>query len=307
MDNKLKKIVYMGTPEYAEIILDGLINDGSFEISLVVTQPDRPMGRKMELTPPEVKLLALEHNINILQPQSLRDDGVYDAIISCKPDFIVVAAFGQLLPRSILDIAPCINLHASLLPLYRGASPVQQCLLNGDKFTGVTAMLMEEGLDSGPVLGYRYFEIPQNMRVDELMEQLSIDASKITIDVLKGFDYILPLSQTKAISTHCKKIKKEDGLVDFDNANIIYNKFRAFYGWPGIYLYNKMKLLDIELLESKSQNKKGIVLEVINDSIVVGCEFGTIKINTLQPESKKSMSAKAYLIGRGLKVGDYLI
>lgn len=297
----------MGTPEYAKVILQGLINDGSFEVSLVVTQPDRPMGRKMELTLPEVKVLALEHNIDILQPQTLRDDDVYEAIASIKPDFIVVAAFGQLLPKVILDIAPCINLHASLLPLYRGASPVQQCLLNNDKFTGVTAMLMEEGLDSGPILGYRYFKIPQDMKINELMEQLSIDASLITVNVLKEFNNLLPLIQTKAISSHCKKIKKEDGLVDFDNANKIYNKFRAFYGWPGIYLGNKMKLLDIELLEVESQNKKGILLEIINDSIVVGCEIGTIKINMLQPESKKAMSAKAYLLGKGLKVGDYFI
>lgn len=303
----MKKIVYMGTPKYAKIILDGLIKDGNFEIVLVVTQPDRPMGRKMELAPPDVKVLALEHNIDVLQPERLKDDGVYDIIASKKPDFIVVAAFGQLLPRTILDIAPCINLHASLLPLYRGASPVQQCLLNGDMFTGVTAMLMEEGLDSGPVLGYRYFKIPQNMKVDALMEQLSVDASAITIDVLKNFDNIMPIAQTKAISSRCKKIKKEDGLTDFENANEIYNKFRAFYGWPDIYLSNKMKLLDIELLDPVSENKKGMLLDIINDSVIVGCKSGTIKINMLQPESKKAMSAKAYCLGRGLKVGDYLV
>ncbi len=303
----MKKIVYMGTPEYAKIILDGLIKDGSFEISLVVTQPDRPIGRKMELTPPDVKVLALEYDIDILQPKSLKDDGVYEAIVSIKPDFIVVAAFGQLLPRNILDIAPCINLHASLLPLYRGASPVQQCLLNDDKFTGVTAMLMEEGLDSGPVLGYRYFKIPQNMKVNELMDQLSIDASVIAIDVLKNFDNIMPIAQTKAVSSHCKKIKKEDGLIDFESANEIYNKFRAYYGWPGIYLDNKMKLLDIELLDPDSKNKKGILLDIVNDSVIVGCKLGAIKINMLQPESKKAMSAKAYCLGRGLKVGDYLV
>ncbi|KIM03967.1 MAG: methionyl-tRNA formyltransferase [Sulfurovum sp. AS07-7] len=297
----------MGTPEYAKIILDGLIKDGSFEISLVVTQPDRPIGRKMELTPPDVKVLALEYDIDILQPKSLKDDGVYEAIVSIKPDFIVVAAFGQLLPRNILDIAPCINLHASLLPLYRGASPVQQCLLNDDKFTGVTAMLMEEGLDSGPVLGYRYFKIPQNMKVNELMDQLSIDASVIAIDVLKNFDNIMPIAQTKAVSSHCKKIKKEDGLIDFESANEIYNKFRAYYGWPGIYLDNKMKLLDIELLDPDSKNKKGILLDIVNDSVIVGCKLGAIKINMLQPESKKAMSAKAYCLGRGLKVGDYLV
>jgi methionyl-tRNA formyltransferase len=303
----MKKIVYMGTPEYAKIILDGLINDGSFEIPLVVTQPDRPMGRKMQLSPPDVKVLALKHDLKIIQPNSLKEEGVYEAIASVDPDFIVVAAFGQLLPKNILDIAPCINLHASLLPLYRGASPVQQCLLNGDEYTGVTAMLMEEGLDTGPMLGYRYFKIPQKMRVDALMEQLSLDACAITIDVLKSFDDIMPLAQINAISSHCKKIKKEDGLVDFDDADKIYNKFRAFYGWPGIYLNNKMKLLDIEILDPIGQNEKGIIKDIQNESIVIGCKLGTIKINMLQPESKKAMSAKAYCLGRGLKIGDHII
>ena len=303
----MKKIVYMGTPEYAKIILDGLINDGSFEIPLVVTQPDRPMGRKMQLSPPDVKVLALKHDLKIIQPNSLKEEGVYEAIASVYPDFIVVSAFGQLLPKNILDIAPCINLHASLLPLYRGASPVQQCLLNGDEYTGVTAMLMEEGLDTGPMLGYRYFKIPQKMRVDALMEQLSLDACAITIDVLKSFDDIMPLAQINAISSHCKKIKKEDGLVDFDDADKIYNKFRAFYGWPGIYLNNKMKLLDIEILDPIGQNEKGIIKDIQNESIVIGCKLGTIKINMLQPESKKAMSAKAYCLGRGLKIGDHII
>jgi methionyl-tRNA formyltransferase len=303
----LKKVVYMGTPEYAKVILEGLINDGGFEIPLVVTQPDRPVGRKMEMTPPDVKVLALEHDLKIIQPNNLKEEGVYKAIASAKPDFIVVAAFGQLLPKIILDIAPCINLHASLLPLYRGASPVQQSLLNGDEYTGVTAMLMEEGLDSGPILGYRYFKIPRDMLLHELMSILSDYASELTLDILKDFDNILPLPQTKAISSHCKKIKKEDGLVDLNDANKIYNKFRAFYGWPGIYLSNKTKLLDIELLETESKNKKGILLDIQNESMVVGCENGSIKINTLQPESKKAMSAKAYLVGRGLKVGDNII
>ncbi|HHH51166.1 MAG TPA: methionyl-tRNA formyltransferase [Campylobacterales bacterium] len=143
----------MGTPHYAKEILETLINNSDIEIPLVLTQPDRAVGRKKELKAPEVKLLALEYNLNILQPQKLTEDGIYEAILESKPDFIIVAAFGQLLPKNILDIAPCINLHASLLPQYRGASPVQQSVLNGDKFTGVTAMLMEEGLDSGDILG----------------------------------------------------------------------------------------------------------------------------------------------------------
>ena len=163
------------------------------EIPLVISQPDRKAGRKGELKAPDVKVLAQEHNLKILQPEKLSDEGIYEAIVNAQPDFIVVAAFGQLLPKKILDIAPCINLHASLLPQYRGASPVQQSLLNGDEFTGVTAMLMEEGLDSGPILGYRYFKIPPTMLLPELMNRLSDDACALTIETVHRFESLAPL------------------------------------------------------------------------------------------------------------------
>jgi methionyl-tRNA formyltransferase len=300
------KIVYMGTPHYAKEILQTLIDDEQIEIPLVLTQPDRKAGRKGELKAPDVKVLALEHGLSILQPEKLLDDGIYEWIVDAKPDFIVVAAFGQLLPKIILDIAPCINLHASLLPQYRGASPVQQSLLNGDTFTGVTAMLMEEGLDSGPILGYRYFKIPASMLLPELMNQLSEDACLLTSDILHRFETIAPMEQNRAMATHCKKIKKTDGLVDLSSASQLYEKYRAFYGWPGIFVENGTKLSDVLLIEKISKNSKGEILELKDDSIVVACEEGTLEIGTLQPASKKAVSAKAYCVGRGLKVGNTL-
>lgn len=303
----MKKIVYMGTPEYASVILDAIIASDRFDVVLVITQPDRPVGRKQELLPPPVKSLAIKHNIDILQPNNLREVGVYETILNLKPDFIVVAAFGQMLPTDILNIAPCINLHASLLPLYRGASPVQQALLNGDFFTGITAMLMEEGLDSGPILGYRYFKIPPTMLIDELMSKLSYDAALLTTETLINYEKLSPTLQTKAASTHCKKIKKENGLVDLENATDIYNKFKAFHGWPDIFLKNGLKLLCIELVKSEGIGNKGEILKIENESVTIACTLGTIKINTLQPTSKKAMSAKAYLLGKGLKVGDNLL
>ena len=152
------KVVYMGTPEYAKVILESLINHSEICVDLVLTQPDRPVGRKKVLTPPPVKVLAQKCDIEVLQPNSLKEDDIKDAIASKKPDFIVVAAFGMLLPKDILDIAPCINLHASILPKYRGASPIQQAILNGDEFSGVTAMLMDEGLDTGDMLGFKFIK-----------------------------------------------------------------------------------------------------------------------------------------------------
>jgi methionyl-tRNA formyltransferase len=234
----------MGTPHYAKEILQTLIDDREIEIPLVITQPDRKAGRRGDLKPPAVKVLAEKYDLEILQPEKLSDDGVYESIVEAEPDYIVVAAFGQLLPKNILDIAPCINLHASLLPQYRGASPVQQSLLNGDRFTGVTAMLMEEGLDSGPILGYRYFKIPDTMLLSELMSRLSDDACLLTREILHRFDTIEPIVQIRAEATHCKKIKKSDGKVSFEDALVFYDKYRAFEGWPGIFTSNGMKFLD---------------------------------------------------------------
>ena len=303
----MKKIVYMGTPHYAKEILQTLIDDAAIEIPLVLSQPDRKAGRKGELKAPDVKILAQEHNLKVLQPQKLSDEGIYEAIIEAEPDFIVVAAFGQLLPKNILDIAPCINLHASLLPQYRGASPVQQSLLNGDEFTGVTAMLMEEGLDSGPILGYRYFKIPSTMLLPELMNRLSDDACALTTEIIHRFETLAPLEQNRALATHCKKIKKIDGLVDFRNASAFYDKYRAFEGWPGVFVEGGTKIKDVYLLETKSQNEVGIILELRENSVVVGCEVGSLELGTVQPASKKAVNAKAYCVGRGLKVGNSLL
>jgi len=297
----------MGTPHYAKEILQTLIDDEKIEVPLVITQPDRKAGRKGELKAPEVKVLAEEYGLKVLQPERLSDEGIYEAIVDAKPDYIVVAAFGQLLPKSILDIAPCINLHASLLPQYRGASPVQQSLLNGDKFTGITAMLMEEGLDSGPILGYRYFKIPQTMLLPELMSRLSDDACVLTSDIIHGFETIAPMEQNRAVATHCKKIKKSDGLVDFSSASNFYDKYRAFEGWPGIFIEGGMKIKDVSLVETSSKNEEGTILEIKDESIVIACAKGSLEIGILQPASKKAVNAKAYCVGRGLKVGNSLL
>ena len=300
------KIVYMGTPHYAKEILNTLIEAEDMDVSLVLTQPDRPVGRKKVLTAPPVKALALEHGIEVLQPNRLSDEGIEGAIRNEKPDFIVVAAFGQILPKSILDIAPCINLHASLLPQYRGASPVQQSLLNGDEKTGVTSMLMEEGLDTGPMLEKVEFVIPPTMRLHALMAQLTTDACTLTLSTIRNYDNITAQTQNEEQATLCKKIKKSDGEVDFEDATLIYNKYRAFEGWPGIFTANGTKLDGLSLVDPSTHNKVLEILSFDADGVVVGCSKGALKIDSLQPASKKAMSAKAYCVGRGMKVGDLL-
>ena len=304
---EMKKIVYMGTPHYAREILDTLINADDMEVSLVLTQPDRPVGRKKVLTPPPVKSLALEHDITVLQPNRLSDEGMEEAIRDVKPDFIIVAAFGQILPKNILDIAPCINLHASLLPQYRGASPVQQSLLNGDDKTGVTSMMMEEGLDTGDILEKIEFVIPTEMRLHALMQQLTEDACTLTLSTMRNFENIRAEKQNESEASLCKKIKKSDGEVNFKDAVEIYNKYRAFEGWPGIYAANGTKFDDMHFIEGNKNHKAYEILSFEEDAVVLGCEKGALKIGTLQPVSKKAMTAKAYCVGRGMKVGDLIL
>jgi methionyl-tRNA formyltransferase len=289
------------------MILQTLLDAEDMEVSLVLTQPDRPVGRKKILTPPPVKMLTLQYGIDILQPDRLNDEGVVGRIARENPDFIVVAAFGQILPRTILDIAPCINLHASLLPQYRGASPVQQSLLNGDGYSGVTSMLMEEGLDSGPVLGYSYFSIPEEMRLHGLMQQLGRDACSLILETIRKYDTLSAIPQIKANASYCKKIRRSDGEIVWDDALSLYNKYRAFEGWPGIFTAEGLKIVEMQLIERVSEHRRGEILNVDEKGVVIGCDRGALRLEILQPPSKKAMDARSYLAGRGLKRGDILV
>ena len=304
-----KRILFMGTPDYATTIFKELINS-KYEVIGLFTQPDKPVGRKQVLTPPHIKQYCLDENLNlpIFQPIKLRgDEEAKKQIEDLKPDFIIVAAYGQILPKEILDIAPCINLHASLLPKYRGASPIQESLLNDDYFTGVTSMLMEEGLDSGDILGLQYLKITSTMEVSEAFEKLSIIAATLTITTLDNFENIKPIKQNEAEVSFCKKIKKEDGLVNFLDAKKLYLKYKAYSYWPGIFLESELKLKDIELVEENSINKEGEILEISKDFIVIGCKKGSLKIKTLQAPSKKAISSVDFIRGQRLEVGNILL
>ncbi len=303
------KIVFMGTPDYATTILQEILNS-DIEVSLLITQPDKPVGRKQTLTPPHVKrwLKESRKNIEIYQPSTLKSSDATAKISSCKPDYIVVAAYGKILPKEILDIAPCINLHASLLPKYRGASPIQTAILNGENFTGVTAMLMEEGLDCGNILAFRYIKIEQK-RVDELFDELSKAAANITLHVLKNFNQIKPIKQVDADATHCIKIKKDNGLVSFEeNASDIYKKYRAYTPWPGIFLKNGLKLKELKLLDDSVKNDKiGIISKINKNSITLTCLKGSLDIIKVQAPSKKEISILDYIRGRRLEIGNTLL
>lgn len=303
------KIVFMGTPDYATIILKEIL-DSDIEVSLLITQPDKPVGRKQILTPPHIKRWLKESNkdIEIYQPSTLKNHDVTAKISSYRPDYIVVAAYGKILPKEILDIAPCINLHASLLPKYRGASPIQTAILNGENFTGVTAMLMEEGLDCGDILAFRYVKTGQK-QVDELFDELSKAAANITLHVLKNFSQIKPIKQIDADATHCIKIKKNNGLVCFEeNADDIYRKYRAYTPWPGIFLKNGLKLKELKLLDDSIKNDKiGMISKINKNSITLTCKKGLLEITKVQAPSKKEISILDYIRGRRLEIGNTLL
>ncbi|NPA54763.1 MAG: methionyl-tRNA formyltransferase [Epsilonproteobacteria bacterium] len=294
------KILFMGTPSYAQIILEALIE--KYDIIGVYTQPDKPVGRKKTLTPPPVKVLAAKYNLNIYQPHNLKSEA--QTIKQLNPDFIIVAAFGMILPKEILEIAPCINLHASLLPKYRGASPIQSAILNADKFTGITAMKMDVGLDTGDILGYEYCMVGDKT-APELFEELAIKAASLTPFIIDNYHHISPLKQNNAIASYSPKITKNDGLIDFENAYSIYRKYLAFYFWPGIFTH-EFKLKKISLHETTTKHTPREILQIHKDHIIVGCQQGSLKLYTIQPHSKKEMDVISYLNGKKLKVGDLI-
>ncbi|KLE11363.1 methionyl-tRNA formyltransferase [Aliarcobacter butzleri L355] len=303
-----KKVLFMGTPSYATEIFKKLLSS-NYEVIGLFTQPDKPVGRKQVLTPPDIKQFCIDNSINIpiFQPEKLRDNlAAYLVIKELKPDFIIVAAYGQILPKEILKLAPCINLHASLLPKYRGASPIQESLLNDDNFTGVTSMFMEEGLDSGDILALQYLKITPTMEVSEAFSKLSLIAADLTITTLDNFDRLNPIKQNESEVSFCKKIKKENGLVDFSDAKNLFLKYKAYSFWPGIFLESELKLKDIELLEETSQNEAGKILDICKDYIIVGCKKGSLKIKTLQAPSKKAINSVDFVRGQRVEIGDIL-
>ncbi len=301
------KIVFMGTPSYATTILKSLLNDSRFEVLSLITQPDKPVGRKQILTPSDTKKYCIDHDINIdiFQPKTLKSKESVEYIKSKKPDFIVVAAYGQILPKDVLDIAVCINLHASILPKYRGASPIQSAILDMQRYSGVTAMKMDEGLDTGDMLSFSILDI-EDYNAVELFEKLALLGAELCVKTLLMYDEISALKQRDFESSYAKKITKADGEICFDNAQKIFARYKAFIYWPGIYLKSGLKLKEILLSSINGTHKSGEILQIKDQSIIVGCKKGTIEIFKVQPPSKKEMIVLDYIRGKRLKVGDTL-
>ncbi|WP_104760781.1 methionyl-tRNA formyltransferase [Helicobacter cetorum] len=301
------RIVFMGTPFFAKVALEALLKTKEFEIVGLFTQIDKPFGRKKELKMPETKAYLIENyfNIPIFQPEKLGIEEI-DILKNLKPDFIVVVAYGKLLPKGVLEIAPCINLHASLLPKYRGASPIHEMLLNDDEIYGISTMLMDLEMDSGDILETFSFKREHYLDLETLSLELAYKGRELLIHTLKNFTSITPKTQEHTLATFCKKITKNDGLVTFKDAKNLFLKSLAFKSWPQVFLESGLKLLEIELIEEIKAHVEGEILNISEQGVIIGCLKGSVKIARLQAVGKQPLKAKDYLNGKRLKVGDKL-
>ncbi len=304
------KIIYLGTPEFAVAPLKAIIESQNHEVVAVVTQPDRPVGRKNIITPPPVKVVALENGIPVFQYEKIRAEGVED-LRNIGADIMITCAYGQILSKEIIDICPhgIINIHASLLPKYRGAAPIQYAVINGEKTTGVTVMQTEVGLDTGDIL--QSFETPigESETAGDLFVRLSkLGAEKIcsVLDKIEKGE-IIPQKQDESKAFVVKTIKKEDALIDFSKSSLeIKNLINGMNPWPICYTFANGKKLKI--YRAVTVDASGRVGEVIkaDKKLYIACGDGAIEVLELQEEGGKVMNALSYLNGRKLKVGDLL-
>jgi methionyl-tRNA formyltransferase len=295
-------MIFMGTPEFACPSLQRLIERGE-NLAAVVTQPDRPKGRGQRLMPPPVKELAQRHDIPVLQPHKVRDLAFIQTVLALQPDIIVVVAFGQILPKALLDIPPkgCINVHASLLPRYRGAAPLNWCLINGEAETGVTTMLMDPGLDTGPMLLRRATPIDTNEDIISLHDRMSFMGADLLAETLDGLKagLIAPQLQDDALTCYAPMLKKEDGLIDWcRDARAIHNQVRGMAVWPGAYTFLCGQLLKIYRTRvSDGTGQPGFVLRAERGVLEVACQNNSILIEELQLAGKKRLDAASFLAG----------
>ncbi len=311
----MASVVFMGTPDFAAGILETLIAS-PYEVKAVFTQPDRPKGRKGILQPPPVKVLAQEAGIEVYQPQKIRTEENVTILKEISPDFIVVAAFGQIIPKSILDIPVygCLNVHASLLPAWRGAAPIQWSILAGDRQTGVTIMRMNEGLDTGDIIRMRAIDIRDDETGDSLFDALMDVGKSLLPEVMalveSGQAVYMP-QPADSTTPYAKMLKRQSGLIDWSlSAQEIERMVRAFNSWPGTYSYLSGKMLKIWKSEVSSQEDgqaaPGTILSAQKDVLTVQTGNGVLRLTEVQPEGKKRMAADAFLRGYHPNAGDVL-
>lgn len=307
------KIVFMGTPDFAAGALKSLIEAGH-EITAVVTQPDKAKGRSQELLPPPVKVVALEHGIPVLQPVRIKRPEEVEKLKQYPADIYVVAAFGQLLSQEILDIPEfgCLNIHASLLPKYRGASPIQHVIIDGEEKTGITIMQMDAGLDTGDMLYQKEIVISPKDTYASLHDKLMVLGGEAIVEALPLLEQgkLVPRKQEDALSCYAHLIDKTMGKLDFTkSAEILDRLIRGLNPWPSAYTTyhgKQLKVWEAEPVESPKAGKPGEILAVEKDAVLVAAGSGALRITSLQLSGKKRMSAHDFLLGVRMTPGEIL-
>lgn len=301
------RVVFMGTPDFAVPCLEILVKE-KYNVVGVFTQPDKPKGRGKKVIYTPVKETALKYDLEVFQPQKLRDSESIELIRKLKPDIIVVVAYGQILPKEILDIPSygCINVHASILPKYRGAAPINWVIINGEKTTGVTTMYMDEGLDTGDMILKSEIEIGENETAEELHDRLSVLGAQVLNDTLKDFSEgkINRTKQNHDEATHTHRLTKELGEIDWSkDAKDIKNLVRGLRPWPTAYTFykgNMMKIWKASVKEGNTNNKQGEIIEVNNEGIYVATGSNILIIEELQFSGGKRLLVKDYLRGNNI-------
>lgn len=301
------RIVFMGTPDFAAAILERLISTGRNVVG-VFSQPDKPVGRKQIIEPTPVKKLASEHGIPVFQPAKMKDGTALEMMKSLSPDIAVVAAYGRILPKELLDVPPlgCVNVHGSLLPKYRGAAPIQWSVINGDKITGVTTMYMAEGMDTGDMILKLETEIGEDETAGELFDRMAALGADSIEKTLELFDNgaVPRTPQDEAEATMAPMLKKEMGELDFGKyAEEIHNLVRGLCPWPVAFTYVDGKSVKIYKAD-RVEGYSGAPGELLDEKrFIVGCGDGAVELSIVQPEGKKQMSGGDFIRGKRLATG----
>ena len=305
------KIIFMGTPDFAAASLEALI-DSRHEIQAVVTQPDKPKGRKGELTPSPVKVVAEEKGIKVYQPLKVRDEEFVETLRAYNPDVIVVVAFGQIIPLSILKMPKfgCVNIHGSLLPKYRGAAPIQWAVLDGEKETGITTILMDEGIDTGDILLKKTIKIDTDETSGSLFDKLMALGAETILETLDELEKgnLTPTKQGESPTVYAKMLTKAMGLIDFTKSAKELDCFvRGMDPWPSAYTLLSGKTLKLWKVRAvEGSGKAGSVINIDKESFTIACGEGAIEVLEVQLEGKKRMSAGDFLKGSTLNIGQEL-
>lgn len=307
------KIVYMGTPDFAVGPLEALIAAGH-TVTAVVTQPDKPKGRggKVQMSP--VKVCALSHDIPVFQPVKVKAPDAADVLRQFEADVFIVAAFGQILSREILDMPRygCINIHASLLPAYRGAAPIQWVILNGEKESGVTIMQMDAGIDTGDMLLKAVVPIEEKETDESLKDKLTAAGSSLIVEALQKLEAgeLEPKKQEDEKSCYAKMLTKAMGQIDWnETAQTVERKVRGLYSWPGAYTFYQGKMLKIyraDVLAEAADGEAGTVSDVTKNTVIVNTGTGKLSLKEIQLEGKKRMAVKDFLLGCKVRKGEKL-